>query len=103
MYMMRPCTSAQNVLHAVGLLTAHLAKVRGAKQIISIDCVDYRLDRVKQVRMRANLPHATNQLLQCSVSSCTCGINLWQMHAGPAAAPSSLPADGVSVTSKNMW
>jgi hypothetical protein len=36
-------------VHAVGLLTAHLAKVRGAKQIISIDCVDYRLDRVKQV------------------------------------------------------
>lgn len=34
----------------MGILVAHCAKVRGAKQIISIDCVDYRLDRVKAVR-----------------------------------------------------
>ena len=47
------------LLHAVGLLTAHLAKIRGAKQIISIDCVDYRLDRVKQVLITPGCPCAS--------------------------------------------
>jgi threonine dehydrogenase-like Zn-dependent dehydrogenase len=50
------------VLHAVGLLTAHLAKVRGAKQIISIDCVDYRLDRVKQASVETPSFHTAATL-----------------------------------------
>ena len=41
---------------AVGILVAHCAKVRDAKQIISIDCVGYRLDRVQQVPCFLALP-----------------------------------------------
>ena len=49
----------------MGLLTAHLAKVRGAKQIISIDCVDYRLDRVKQV-----CQHTSSGAFLCKLPIC---------------------------------
>jgi hypothetical protein len=62
----------QVVLHAVGLLTAHLAKVRGAKQIISIDCVDYRLDRVKQVGSIVRSSHVCSQPINIFVCCWPC-------------------------------